>query len=85
MIKRIERSCPTASGISVSGKMTVSRSGSTGSFSGSSGGDAHRDLLAAGARGRDLDHDSPSACWIGTVVEPLGATIGSSTVRIPSS
>ena len=30
----IERSCPTASGVSVSGKVTVSRSGSTGSASG---------------------------------------------------
>ena len=31
----IERSWPTASGVSVSGKVTVSRSGSTGSASGS--------------------------------------------------
>ena len=30
----IERSCPMASGVSVSGKGTVSRSGSTGSASG---------------------------------------------------
>ena len=31
----IERSCPTASGVIVSGKVTVSRSGRTGSASGS--------------------------------------------------
>ena len=37
----IERSWPTASGVSVSGKVTVSRSGSTGSCAGS-GGRAHR-------------------------------------------
>src|SRR4051794_13312136 len=33
----IERSCPTASGVSVSGNVTVSRSGSTGSRSGTEG------------------------------------------------
>ena len=51
----MERSWPTASGVSVPGKATESRSGSTGSVDGISGR-AHRDLLAAGARGGDLDH-----------------------------
>ena len=46
---------------------------------------AEGDLLAADAGGGDLDHDSPSACRTGTVREPAGATIGSSTVSTPSS
>ena len=46
---------------------------------------AHRDLLPARTGGGDLDHGSASAWCIGTLREPAGALIGSSTVSMPSS
>ena len=52
MTSLIERSWPTASGVSVSGKVTVSRSGSTGSASGSGCVGADRVLGVE----RRLDH-----------------------------
>ena len=56
-----------------------------GQLPGQLGRQAERDLLAAAARGGDLDHDLASVSRIGTLREPLGARIGSSTVSMPSS
>jgi hypothetical protein len=77
-----ERSWPTASGVSVSGSGTVSRSGRTGSTSGiCRAGAPDRDVLGRLAAG-DLDHPSTS---IGTWrMRFSGSASGSSTRRIPS-
>ncbi len=46
---------------------------------------AERDLLAPGAGGGDLDHPPPPLRRAAAVRIPTGPTIGSSTVRTPSS
>ena len=80
MISVIERGWPTASGVSVSGKVTVSRSGRTGSVAGSAGGSVGQLALA------DRDHaPSRRSGSIRTVVGRDGGASGSSTISIPSS
>ena len=83
----IERSWPTASGVSVSGKVTVSRSGSTGSASGS-GWSARIASSASSGESTTSRTGAPSITCrpIGTrrVVSP-GSRSGSSIRSIPSS
>ncbi len=85
-----ERSWPIASGVSVSGNGTVSRSGSTGSVSGSGWPDADLDLARGVAVADDVDHGSSMMSWepprsIGTLrVCDSGSASGSSTRRMPS-
>ena len=86
------RSWPTASGVSVSGSGTVSRSGRTGSVGGQRplGADVD-DVLGVGLVG-DLDHRSSapsSRASPGTSIGTLrrvgsGRASGSSTRRMPS-
>ncbi len=85
LTRRIERSWPTASGVSVSGNVTVSRSVSTGSCAGSSGG-APIATSSPPSRGVAISITTLPSAWLtGTVREPLVDLIGSSTVSMPSS
>ena len=87
----IERSWPTASGVSVSGKVTVSRSGRTGSASGSGCVGADR-VLGVERRLDDFEDRRPlhqlplMSRPIGTRrVVSAGSRRGRSMRRIPSS
>ena len=81
LISVIERGWPTASGVSVSGKVTVSRSGRTGSVAGSCG------LLGRGQLAlADRDHGpSRRSGSMRTDCGRAGGASGSSTISIPSS
>ncbi len=82
MISVIERGWPTASGVSVSGNVTVSRSGRTGSVAG------QRGLLGSGGQLALADRDHASSLRSGsirTVCGRVGGASGSSTISIPSS
>ena len=81
------RSWPTASGVSVSGKVTLSRSGRTGSAFGQA-----RQAVLAHVLGRavvgDLDHEPASPDRRDTGTERVcesDSTRGSSTRRMPPS
>ena len=78
----IERGCPTASGISVSGNGTVSRSGQHRQLVGQRGRDP---VVLRALRGHRADGDhAPSPDSMGTVRGGAAPRIGSSTTSTPS-
>ena len=88
----IERSWPTASGVSVSGNVTVSRSGRTGSWSGIDGAPIATVFAPSPSASMSMRHGSPSPLAlrrrpgsIGTACGSAGSAIGSSTTSMPSS